>query len=96
MEIEEVKDWFKIVNICFSGCTIAATRKKLTEILGEPDNCGTADDKVQYEWIFKINGKILTIYDWKEYRLFDENEVINWHIGANKENNISAEFQYLK
>ena len=30
-------------------------------------------------------GDVFTVYDWKEYRSLNENELIEWHIGgANK------------
>ena len=27
-------------------------------------------------------GEVFTVYDWKEYRVLDENELIEWHIGG--------------
>ena len=40
------------------------------------------DTKVNYEWWFKIDGTVVTIYDYKEYRDVPEDEPILWHIGG--------------
>ena len=40
------------------------------------------DNKVQYEWWFKIDGTPVTIYDYKQYRDVPEDEPILWHIGG--------------
>ena len=28
------------------------------------------------------DGDVFTVYDWKEYRSLNENELIKWHIGG--------------
>jgi hypothetical protein len=28
------------------------------------------------------DGTIFTVYDWKEYRPLEENEMIEWHVGG--------------
>ena len=30
-------------------------------------------------------GELFTVYDWKEYRTLDEDEIIEWHIGGYNE-----------
>ena len=30
-------------------------------------------------------GALFTVYDWKEYRTLDEDEIIEWHIGGHNE-----------
>ena len=72
----------------FHDTVFQATVNTLIERLGEPewaDNTGR--DKVNYEWVFETdNGDVFTIYDWKEYRSLDNDEIIEWHIGGkNKE-----------
>ena len=64
--------------------TITTTVKALTEALGEPQYAyNTGDDKVNFEWDCETeNGAVFTIYDWKEYRSLNENEPIEFHIGA--------------
>lgn len=68
----------------FYGSTFMATVKELEQILGEPsirDNTGI--DKVNLVWdMINKEGKLFTVYDWKEYRILPDNEPIQWHIGA--------------
>lgn len=68
----------------FFDNTISATVNELIELLGEPsDDSNTGQDKVNFEWECETNsGKVFTIYDWKEYRMIDTDEIIEWHIGA--------------
>ena len=68
----------------FYNDVITASKQWLTEILGEPDwTCNDIEDKVQNEWICETEeGDVFTIYDWKEYREYGDNEMIEWHIGA--------------
>ena len=47
-----------------------------------PGNEIANDNKVNYEWWFKIDGVPVTIYDYKEYRDVPEDEPILWHIGG--------------
>ena len=66
----------------FHSVTIKATISQLTDILGEPIT-GGIEDKVTHKWKAETDeGDIFTVYDWKEYRLIDKDEVIEWHIGA--------------
>lgn len=68
----------------FNGTTIETTVQNLRKVLGDPsfeDNTG--EDKVNFEWDCEIeNGKVVTIYDWKQYHEIDENEIISFHIGG--------------
>ena len=37
------------------------------------------------------DGTVFSIYDWKEYRAIDQDEVIDWHIGGkNGDNTVKA------
>jgi hypothetical protein len=71
-------------NTSFHGVTFRASVNQITSAFGEPtihDNTG--EDKTNFEWEMETNeGKVFTIYDWKEYRKLDLNEKIVWHIGA--------------
>ena len=62
------------------NCSVATLRK----VLGEPVNeCNDGQDKVNFDWDMETdNGDIFTVYDWKEYRTLNENEMIEWHIGG--------------
>lgn len=66
------------------GDTLTASVNELTRILGEP-SCATNDgeDKTNFEWCMETaNGDVFTLYDWKEYRVLDLDETIEWHIGG--------------
>ena len=67
----------------FHDSTITASLNQMKTICGEPTSYGDPDDKVQYEWNMETeDGTTFTIYDWKEYRGFGSNEMIEWHIGG--------------
>ena len=68
----------------FHNVVVSATVRELRQVLGEPaceQNDG--EDKVNFEWEMETkNGKVFTVYDWKEYRQIEEDEEIEWHIGG--------------
>lgn len=74
------------VMTSFHGETVRASVKDLRAILGEPlceQNDG--EDKVNFEWEMETDeGEAFTVYDWKEYRVIDEDEIIEWHIGSHR------------
>lgn len=79
------KKSFKTANgTSFHDTTINTTVRKLTEVLGKAqyiDNTGR--DKVNFDWNCETeDGEIFTIYDWKEYRKLNKDEVIEFHIGG--------------
>lgn len=67
-------------------------------ILGEPkweDNTG--EDKTNFEWIAETeSGKVVTIYDWKEYRPISRTEEISWHIGGHSAMDTSEALQEIE
>ena len=68
----------------FHDTTISLTVHTLRKLLGTPvyDN-NTGRDKVNFEWDMETDdGDVYTVYDWKEYRVLDEHEIIKWHIGG--------------
>jgi hypothetical protein len=68
----------------------------LVKVLGEPTYPnGSADCKVQIEWVVEFNGNGVSIYDWKTYdREWTMNKLMCWHIGCKYD---AAEFvEYLK
>lgn len=71
----------------FHGTVIVCSANELKTVLGEPtyeDNTG--EDKVNLEWVCETeNGKVFTVYDWKEYRPISEDEEIEWHIGGHNQ-----------
>jgi hypothetical protein len=68
----------------FKNIYISASPKDMHAALGEPTRRGSADDKVQFSWIYEHNGKIVTIYDYKENPLSKtSSKKIDWHVGGN-------------
>ena len=68
----------------FHDVVINSSINELTQLLGEPsytDNSG--EDKVNVEWDCELeDGRVVTIYDWKEYRPIGKDETIEFHIGG--------------
>ena len=72
----------------FHNTTINCSVSTLRKVLGEPyDENNSGEDKVNYCWFMETdNGDVFTVYDWKEYRVLNENETIEWHIGGHNQN----------
>jgi hypothetical protein len=68
----------------FHGVTIKTSVNELIRVLGNPQNdSNTGKYNVNFEWTCeRENGDVVTIYDWKEYRMIDINEEIEFHIGG--------------
>ena len=71
----------------FHNHTFKASKAYLTNVIGEPEWTERAyqniTEKVQNEWICETeDGDVFTIYDWKEYREYGDDEIIEWHIGG--------------
>ena len=86
MEDKEIKYWH---GTSWHGDYIISTVEELRTIFGPPDYVGGIDDKVQFEWLLDLEisnslgtSAAVTIYDWKEFRKFIEDEVIRFHIGG--------------
>lgn len=73
-----------VVGTSFYYSTVNTTYNKLEFILGSPQiSQNTGTEKVNFEWDCVTNtGDVFTIYDWKEYKILDGNENIDFHIGA--------------
>jgi hypothetical protein len=84
----------------FHYSTITATVNELISIIGEPVyNGNTGEDKVNIEWELEDdNEDVVTIYDWKEYRMIGYDEKIEWHIGGKSKeitDNAKGEIEYM-
>ncbi len=67
----------------FHGHEVRTSVNEIIKVCGEPKWTGSVDDKVQYEWLMQTeDGTPFTIYDYKEYRHYSKDELINWHIGG--------------
>ena len=85
--------WQKAMGTSWHGNEFLSTVEEIKKVFGEPDIVGDKDDKVQYEWILDLEisnslgtSAVITIYDWKEYRNYHEDEFIRFHIGGLSEN----------
>jgi hypothetical protein len=83
----------------FHDVVINSSINELTQLLGEPsyyNNSG--DDKVNVEWDCELeDGRVVSLYDWKEYRPVGKDEVIEFHIGGfSKLDTIDARLELLK
>jgi hypothetical protein len=64
-----------------NGVTYAQLVKAFGQPLYGPEDSG--DGKVQFEWVFKHNGNVFTLYDWKTYDMeYTINELTRWNIGG--------------
>ena len=74
----------EIDGTSFHETTIKCSVATLRKVLGEPDyEPNDGEDKINFEWVMETNdGDVFTVYDWKEYRSLNENEMIEWHIGG--------------
>lgn len=64
-----------------NGVTYAQLVKTFGQPLYGPEDCG--DGKVQFEWVFKHNGNVFTLYDWKTYDMeYTINELTRWNVGG--------------
>ena len=68
----------------FHNHTFTATVDDLRNVLGQPKfESNDGEDKNNFDWIMETeDGEVFTVYDWKEYRRLEEDEVIEWHIGG--------------
>jgi hypothetical protein len=83
--MKATNDWGS--GTSFHGTTIHTTPQKLIDLaenLGadyEDNNNGR--DKCNFDFVFEnSNGKVFTVYDWKEYRPLGLNETVEFHIGG--------------
>jgi hypothetical protein len=71
----------------YFGTTIKTTPQLLKKIFGfsyHESNDGR--DKTNIEFTLETSdGKVFTIYDWKLYRPYDDNELIDFHIGGHSQ-----------
>jgi hypothetical protein len=68
----------------FHNVTIKTSVNELIRVLGEPTyQTNDGGYKVNFEWVCEtIDGDVVTIYDYKEYRMIDVDEEIEFHLGG--------------
>lgn len=73
-----------ISGTSFHGTVIKATPSELTTLFPDAyheQNDGS--DKTNFDFYLETeSGEPFTLYDWKEYRKLDMNEVVEWHVGG--------------
>lgn len=73
----------QVYDTCFSHIVFVATTNQIIDIFGEPSYRGDASGKVTREWWMQTeNGDAFTVYDWKMYCDYDDEEAIEWHVGT--------------
>lgn len=74
------------IGTSWHGAVVKASVRELTDILGEPSSAtNDGKDKTNFEWDMQTtDGDVFTVYDWKEYRVLDLDEPIEWHIGCHR------------
>jgi hypothetical protein len=68
----------------FYDTVITCSYNQLAQAIGEPQHSdNTGEDKTNFDWKCELeDGRVFTIYDWKEYRPISKEEIIEWHIGG--------------
>ena len=68
----------------FHGVTLTTTPQQLIDALGEPQYFSNdGSDKTNMDYSLETEDEIaFTIYDWKEYRPLQMDELIEFHIGG--------------
>ena len=80
----------------FHGDTVTTTASKLIEVCYDYADQNTGDDKVNFDFFFKMpNGNRFYVYDWKEYRVINEDEYIEFHIGADSSAESKEALEYI-
>lgn len=70
-------------------------------LMGDPDSEPSGDLKVEWEWVYKIEGEVVTIYNYKDGPLYSEdenitiNDITDWHVGGRTEKVIDLLREYL-
>ena len=67
----------------FHGTTFKATPQQLVDLFTPDYDANDGRDKTNFDFTLETeNGDVFTIYDWKEYRRLNENEIVEWHVGG--------------
>jgi hypothetical protein len=68
----------------FHGITIKTTLGRLRAAFGDPQwESNDGEDKTNIDYNLETpDGDVFTVYDWKNYRPIGEDEVLDFHIGA--------------
>jgi hypothetical protein len=83
---------FKVLDIedeTWYMCDLELTTKELENVFGKKaKKTGKKNDSHRYEWKFKWNGNVYSVYDWAYTDgSFDDYEVTSWHLGSDSDDN---------
>ena len=93
MEITKSNELKRMFGTSFHNATFNASVDELTALFGEENVGASGDEKCKHEWFVKTDeDKYFSIYDWKEYRDYPSDEIINWHIGSKYSSNEDNDF----
>lgn len=90
MQIVKTKS-SRLNGTSYHGIDFEATPNQLIAAFGPADYDGNdGSDKTNFDWDLELldddqcpgEGIVFTVYDWKEYRPLDGDEMVHWHIGA--------------
>ena len=59
---------------------LRASYYEIVEKFGDPELVCSDDNKVRVEWVLESNGRVITIYDWKETSPVEF--VTTWSVGG--------------
>lgn len=95
MKIIEITHNKSCYGTAFYGSTFKATVNEIKKLFGKEDYIGDEYCKSQHDWC--LEGKMdggnsyeFSIYDWKEYREYGDDEIIDWHIGGSNHERTDA------
>ena len=74
------------LSTSFTFYTFCASTNDIIEKVGYPTDYHPEnfEDRVTRQWELELSdGTYFTIYDWKEFRYYDDETIIEWHIGSN-------------
>lgn len=81
----------------FHGDRFTTTVVRLKQICDSWEESNGCGDKVNYDFSFTTpDGRDFWVYDWKEYRAIEDNEVIDFHIGADSPSHSREALRYLR
>ena len=92
-------DSASVVGTSLAG-KIDVSYSNLVKLFGAPNSTGD-ECKIDAEWEFKMNGKVMTIYNYKNGKNYNgksglaTSRIRNWHVGAEDDMDVTEEIKIL-
>ena len=88
----------------FHGAELLASYNELKGVLGKPSWTDSCEEKTTCEWSMEyvetegetIKISPFTVYDYREHRVWDNDEKLHWHIGGTNAENTLIVRDYIK